>query len=150
HPLSAIYFNAGMLKRDLALGAKSQEKVDRILRACETLNGMVMTLLDINRGESGRLPLSRTQFDAAALLDEVATSMSGRADAHGQKLELSVERAPLPVRADREVLRRVIENLIDNATKYSGPDTTIRLEGRRGEGTVDFVIADEGPGIPPA
>jgi two-component system, sensor histidine kinase and response regulator len=150
HPLSAIYFNAGMLKRDLALGAKSQEKVERILRACETLNGMVMTLLDINRGEAGRLPLARTDFDAAALLAEVASSMTARAEAHDQKLELLIEAKPLLLRADREVIRRVVENLIDNATKYSGPNTTIKVEGRSGDGTIELAVTDQGPGIPPA
>ncbi len=148
HPLSAIYFNAGMLKRDLSLGNKPQEKVERILRACETLNGMVMTLLDINRGEAGRLPLTLSEFDAAALLDEVAVSMGVKAEAHGQKLVLSLEGAPLTVRADRDVLRRVLENLVDNASKYAGPRTTIRIECRRGDRAVDFAVCDEGPGIP--
>jgi signal transduction histidine kinase len=150
HPISAIYFNAGMLKRDLTLGPKSQEKIDRILRACETLNGMVMTLLDINRGEAGRLELTLTQFDAAALMQEVATAMTARAEAQGQKIEVALDTGPLHVRADRDVMRRVLENLIDNATKYSGPKTTIRVEGRRGDSALQFAVTDEGPGIPEA
>ncbi|MEZ0228836.1 MAG: response regulator [Planctomycetota bacterium] len=148
HPLSAIYFNAGMLKRDMSVGMKPQEKVERILRACETLNGMVMTLLDINRSEGGSLPLTLGEFDAATLLDEVATSMGVKAEAHGQKVVVSLHGAPLTVRGDRDVLRRVLENLIDNASKYAGPRTTIRLECRRGDRVVDFSVADEGPGIP--
>jgi len=95
HPLSAIYFNAGMLRRDGTIGPKSQEKVERILRACETLNGMVMTLLDINRGEAGRLALTLSEFDVAALVDEVAAAMSARAEALGQRLVVTQDAAPL-------------------------------------------------------
>jgi signal transduction histidine kinase len=52
-----------------------------------------------------------------------------------------------PIRADREALSRAIWNLLENAGKYSQPDTLIRVFARRNAGTVALGVEDHGDGI---
>ena len=53
--------------------------------------------------------------------------------------------------ADRSLIRRVAENLIDNALKYTPPETTIWLQTRAGpDGSAELRVRDDGPGIPVA
>jgi two-component system phosphate regulon sensor histidine kinase PhoR len=55
-----------------------------------------------------------------------------------------------PIRADREALSRAIWNLLENAGKYSQPDSAIRVFARRHAGTVFLGVEDHGEGIAPA
>jgi two-component system OmpR family sensor kinase len=50
-------------------------------------------------------------------------------------------------RVDPEALRRVLTNLVDNASRYSGADGAITITGSAGSDTVSVVVADEGPGL---
>ena len=53
------------------------------------------------------------------------------------------------LRADRELLGRVLQNLIDNAIRHSPPGTSVAIEARAANGFIDFRVRDQGPGIPP-
>lgn len=56
----------------------------------------------------------------------------------------------LAVLGDRDALERILVNLLDNAAKYSPPGTRISLGARRVEaGTVELLVSDRGPGVPP-
>lgn len=149
HPLTTVYFNAGILARDASLPPKVQEKIRRILRAGETLDGMISSILDVTCSEDGSLKLHRTDFSVDELLAEVAATMEAQAEANRQRIEVfpnGVSR----VHADRDLLRRVLENLVDNATKYAPPGSAIQLEVKGQEEWVEFRVHDRGPGIPAA
>ncbi|MBI3725594.1 hybrid sensor histidine kinase/response regulator [bacterium] len=148
HPLTTIYFTAGLLRRDGALSPKAQAKVSRILRASETLEGMILSILDVTQSEDGSLKLEATEFPVSALLDDVVASMEPLAEQNRQTIEVSNSLEDRRITADRDLLRRALENLIDNSTKYAPPDTTIRIETRAPDGSVEFRVQDEGPGIP--
>jgi two-component system, sensor histidine kinase and response regulator len=149
HPLTTIYFTAGLLVRDPALPSRMQEKIRRVLRASETLDHMIMSLLDVTCSEDGALRLNVTDFEVRALLAEVLSTMEPQAEANRQTIEL-VQKVleTMHVQGDRDLLRRMLENLIDNSTKYAPPESTIRLEVSGGDGCLEFRVRDEGPGIP--
>lgn len=148
HPLSTIYFSAGMLRRDTSLPAAAYERIDRILAASETLDGMLASMLDIGSSADGKLALHPSEFVAATLLADVQTAMGPRAELNGQRLELVIQGMTCPMRADRDMLRRVLQNLVDNSIKYAPAKSTIRLEADGKEDRVEFRVRDEGPGIP--
>jgi two-component system OmpR family sensor kinase len=65
-------------------------------------------------------------------------------------VELTTEVGSLPrVRGDRERLRQVIQNLVDNAVKYSSAGGRVRVSATTDDGHVLIDVADEGPGIAP-
>jgi len=117
---------------------------------------MVMNLLDISRSEDGALVARMAEFELPALLDEVCSEMSRRVEDKGQKLSLSVAPDVLVMRADRDLVRRILENLIDNAYKYAPRNGTIAVEAQivsadasaGGGDAVELRVRDEGAGIP--
>jgi two-component system, OmpR family, sensor kinase len=69
---------------------------------------------------------------------------------HRTKWSLTAEVGSLPhVRGDRERLRQVIQNLVDNAVKYSSAGGRVRVSAIADNGHVLIDVHDEGPGIPP-
>jgi two-component system sensor histidine kinase/response regulator len=147
HPLATIYFNAGLIARDASLSPKTQEKVRRILRGGELLDGMITSILDVMCDEDGSLRLHRGEVEIGALLAEVAGAMGPQAEANRQRIEL-VPNDKVNIQGDRDLLRRMLENLIDNATKYAPPESKILVEAEGKEGFVELRVRDKGPGVP--
>ncbi len=124
-------------RRDLLLTV--QEEAER-------LNRFVGNLLDMTRLESGALELNR---DWVELEDLIGAALARPAQFLGQhRLVVEVEpRLPM-VSLDFVLMEQVLVNLLDNAARYSPPDSTIRLRARREPGVVLLEVLDEGPGIP--
>jgi signal transduction histidine kinase len=115
---------------------------------------MVMNLLDVSRSEDGALVPRVTEFALPQLLDEVCSEMARRIEDKSQKLALRVAPEVRLLSADRDLVRRILENLIDNAYKYGPRRGTIGVEASLVPGAVDSVeavevrVRDEGEGIP--
>ncbi len=125
--------------------------MDMAQRNVEQLFGMVDTLLDIYRLESGRLTILPTPTTAQDLLQEVVESMRGAAESASITLTLDV--APdLPLLlVDQELMRRVFRNLVDNAIKFTPNEGKVHVWARLSETgqEVELGVSDTGPGIPP-
>jgi two-component system OmpR family sensor kinase len=94
---------------------------------------------------SGALPVRLEPVDARVLVEKAASRFRSARPQH--RLEVSMDE-PLPVlEADPVMLRRVLDNLLDNAGKYSEPRTTVRLFARAVDSGLQFEVADEGIGI---
>ena len=112
------------------------------------LAALIGDVLDTSRIEAGTFSFSFTDVDLKRLVeDAVATAAVGQDEV--QVRSHMFEPVPL-IRGDRERLRQVLANLIDNAVKYSpdGGDVRIRLEPVAG--FLRFAVADRGLGIPPS
>ena len=114
-------------------------------------------LLMIARAEAGHARDNMAEFDAAEIVRDVGELYEPLADEKG--LALKVE-APLsaPVRGNRELVSQALANLVDNAIKYAGPETSktngaaaeiVVGAGADGE-RITLTVADHGPGIPEA
>ncbi len=106
-------------------------------------------LLDTTRIETGRLDLVLQQTDLVALLQDVILELGPRFAAKSQSIIEHAE-ANLPdCLCDLNRVTQVIGNLLDNASKYSPPDTTITVTLRRAdeEGFVLLAVQDQGIGI---
>jgi signal transduction histidine kinase len=118
----------------------------------ELLNGILTTArLDIASGAGGTAlpPLRRESIAGRAVIDAARARFAVR---HPErKLTGSVETAVPDVSADPVLLRRVLDNLLDNAVKFSDPVEPIELDGSRGEDPDALVIRvrDHGIGIGP-
>ena len=119
-----------------------------IIRESERLSGLVEELLDFSRLQSGRMRLQAARLDLIAELDEAVYLFTDRA--RTERKELLYEETDLmaPVYGDRNRLRQVFVNIIDNALKYTGEGGTVTV-GVSGDGRFIRVrVEDTGCGIP--
>jgi signal transduction histidine kinase len=72
----------------------------------------------------------------------------GTAEANGVTLIVDVVGGPTTL-GDKALLASATTNLLDNALKYGGSATTVRVEAREDRQTVSIIVQDQGPGIPP-
>jgi len=157
NPLSSILSNVQFALAQESLGADERDSLRDVLRASQSMVRMVMNLLDISRSEDGALEPHMSEFQLPALLGEVCSEMERRIEDKDQKLELSVAPDVRGIVADRDLVRRIVENLVDNAYKYGPRRATIRVEasllppGDAGSAdTLELRIRDQGEGIPVA
>ncbi|MFB6450855.1 DUF4118 domain-containing protein [Bradyrhizobium tunisiense] len=148
-PLASV-LGAASTMRDLAAALSDAEKRDllaTVIDESERLNRFIANLLDMTKLESGAVVPNTALHD----LGEIVGSALRRAAKilEGHKVEL-VLAADLPMlQLDAVLFEQVLFNLLDNAAKYSPPDTTISIRGRRDGDHVVLEISDEGAGIPP-
>ncbi|HEV7683182.1 MAG TPA: DUF4118 domain-containing protein [Pyrinomonadaceae bacterium] len=131
----------------VALDAESRmEMMEVIDEESDRLNRFISGLIDLARIEAGELHLRRSW----GTVDEIVATALSRAESltKGHQVILNVE-AELPVvRVDERAVSEVVYTLVDNATKYSPPGTSINISARRSaEGTVTMAIEDQGEGI---
>jgi signal transduction histidine kinase len=119
------------------------------LSLISTETGRLATLLgdvlDTSRIEAGTFSYSFGRVDLAELVLESAESAGLSQD--DVRVEATLESVLPPVRGDRERLRQVLRNLIDNAVKYSPAGETVLLVATAEDGRVRVDVSDRGPGI---
>jgi signal transduction histidine kinase len=128
----------------------AQRAAAMIQRGCSDMNRMVLDLLDVARAEDGHLPVQNTDFDLRSLLDDVIERIRATRGQNSSavKFETMYDLEDARIQGDPELLRRVIENLLDNALRYSPAQSAIHVSAAKHHGQVDILVRDEGPGIP--
>ncbi len=121
--------------------------VDIGIRSCQRITGLLDLFLQISKLDEGVMPVAR---DSVALLPLALKAVEEQAvEAQSKRIVVGVAIAPeLRARADPELLTRVLQNLLNNAIKYSPPETPVTLSGGPdAQGTVTLSVKDRGPGI---
>ncbi|MCK8501473.1 sensor histidine kinase [Myxococcus fulvus] len=120
--------------------AELEQLVDDVLTAAR---------LDLATGNAGvgAPPLRQEQVEVQGLVDKAASRF--RTARPGRVLEVSVDGSLPPVEVDPVLLRRALDNLLDNAGKYSEPKSPVRLRAQAAgpPDTLSLEVADEGIGI---
>jgi len=156
NPLSSILSNVQYVQSRATLPVDERESLDDVLRASQSMARLVMNLLDVSRSDDGALIPHVSAFELPELLGEICSEMGRRIEDKGQRLELSLGPGVGLLRGDRDLVRRIVENLIDNAYKYGPKRATISVEvlpatmDAGAEPAVEIRVRDEGAGIPEA
>jgi signal transduction histidine kinase len=150
NPIASILANAHFLVREPNLSEDAREASRDIHEAADSMQRMVLNLLDISRSEEGALVPRLSEVDVPSLVEEVLSVMTRRANERQQTILVDLSPDVKRNVVDRDLLLRLLENLLDNALKYSPPGGTIRVEASSPNGFLDFSVRDEGPGIPGA
>jgi signal transduction histidine kinase len=116
-------------------------------RQSERLQRLVEGLLDFDRMESSARQYRFEAVEPGAVVRSVADEFAAGENTAGPRLVVTLAEALPVIQADREALGRAIRNLIDNAAKYSPPDTTIAIGARVSGRTLLIDVRDQGPGI---
>ena len=113
----------------------------------ERLSGMVEELLDFSRMQSGRLTLVKSTMDVLAELGDAVLMYAERARREGIRLNYEEPMEMMPMFGDKNRLRQVFINVIDNALKYSDSGDTVTIQAQMQEGMIVISVADTGCGI---
>jgi len=151
-PISAVIGAVDILESSI-----TTEKRDyMVTQAFQVINssnarvlGLVESLLDIAKMQSGKMELTLTKFNLHHLTKTVLTGFDNQANEYEVTFDDRVPDDILEICGDQSKIIRVIENLIDNALKFTpaGGNITVTSE-LIGNGMVAVKIIDSGPGIP--
>jgi signal transduction histidine kinase len=118
----------------------------QLLHECEHLSGLISKLLDLSRIESGREAVTLTAVEVPAVVEEVVATCR---DLPGAAIALAFP-ADLPrAQADREAVRRVLQNMVENARRFTSTTGSIRIWGEVRGGRLCLGVTDTGCGIAP-
>lgn len=147
-PLAAMRVNVEALKEQ-STDEQQRELMGNLLRSNDRAARLVGQLLQLMRSDAVSDNALPVMLSLDALVQDRLAMIEGLASARNVELEL-VSEDRVPVLGERESLVSMIDNLINNAIKYSPPGSTVVVHVAR-EGTQALLtVADEGPGIPPA
>jgi signal transduction histidine kinase len=117
----------------------------------ERLNILVNDLLDISRIESARVTLTPQAVNLREIAEDVLAEALRRSQQENKPMALSLDAPPRvsPVIGDRERIRQIMGNLVDNAFNYTPSNGTIRINIQQQNGEMQVDVQDNGVGIAP-
>ena len=148
-PLTSVQGFAELLMIDKdSLSSKQVETVEIILDNTRHLVRLLNDLLDLARSDAGRLSIRPVPMDVAPLVEDAVRTMRAQTESKQQSLEAEVEEGLPQVNVEPDRIRQVLVNLLTNAHDYCPERASIRVTAGRVGDEVEFVVADDGPGIP--
>lgn len=149
-PLSIFKWTLDLLERQLGKpDPVAQENSLKTLRdTTENMIRLVNALLEVSRIEAGAFALKEELFTLEDLTQKSIDNFGQFARAAHIAISLKKPATSTELKADRDRVGMVIENLIDNAIRYTRGAGHIAISIRRTDGTVRWEISDQGAGIP--
>jgi two-component system, OmpR family, sensor kinase len=147
-PLTAVQLQLSLLKRavDDEERAAAIERLERGVLRC---NRLVQQLLTLARQDPQPQEVDNEDVDMNQLARELVADSEPRALANQQRLHLEAAAQPSLVRGDREALRVMLSNLIDNALRYTPREGSVAVRTARDTAEILVEVEDTGPGIAP-
>ncbi len=147
-PLAGIIGNLQLVKMKQQPGAAA-DRIGLALSSTETLMEMISTLLDVSKMEEGKMTLDLLKVDILVLVNETIVMVE---PLQGQRQLTIISPSEIEaIACDAQMIRRVLQNLIVNAIKFTDREkgvVTVSIENVSTT-TVRVSVADDGPGIPP-
>ena len=122
--------------------ARREDLLERLEDNAKELGELLDDLLDLNRLAAGSRTVMTEQHELSALVLEALEEVD--ADQH----PVEVDAEPCDVKVEEVTIRRVVANLVRNATIHTPPGTPIRVELRRADDAARIAVIDRGPGVP--
>jgi two-component system, OmpR family, sensor kinase len=124
-----------------------REIIGSMLEEAQRLQLLIQRLLELASAEGGSPAAHRSEIKVDAYVASCVGELGVLAEFKNQ--QISVEAVPCVVHTDAVIFRQALQNLVDNAIKYSPANATIRVTVREVDGHVDVAVSDQGPGITP-
>jgi signal transduction histidine kinase len=149
-PLTQIRMLAELLSDEkLRSSGERTRAVHIIHREAQRLTQLVENILQFSRIRASSAGEELRDVDVDQAVGEVVASFQPLAESAGASIEADA-RTGLAVQGQREGVRRILMNLLDNALKYGPHGQTVEVHAAAENGRVRLVVQDEGPGIPEA
>jgi signal transduction histidine kinase len=125
---------------------RDRETIHHIISATDELNHFISSILELSKVESQSLQLAIESRDINQLIEKSATSL--KAAARAKQIKMNMQLDPLfPIRIDANLISKVINNLIDNAIKYSRSGSEVRISSRENGAWIEIAVEDQGIGL---
>jgi two-component system sensor histidine kinase SenX3 len=135
-----------LLESALLPGADQAELIGRARGEVERIGELIDDVLFLSELESGRAVVALGSIRALPVLERVADEVADRAAAAGVDVQIECTASfELPLRA--RMLQVIVENLVLNAIRHAGPDTTCTISCTEADGEQRLVVADDGVGV---
>jgi two-component system, chemotaxis family, CheB/CheR fusion protein len=127
-----------------ALDDAGRELLDQVVGGARRMSDLIDGLLALS--EISRTELRWEEVDVSAIADDLARELRSRE--RDRSVEVAIDATPI-ARGDRRLVRIVLANLLENAWKFTRPESKARIEigGRAHDGTVEFYVRDNGAGF---
>ncbi len=147
-PLTSIKgWSETILTGDISNTEETKLGLEIISRESERLSGLVEHLLDFSKLEANRIQLSPVDFNIVELVVRVFKQLSINLKEHRISYDISYDKKELIVYGDKNRLRQVLINILDNAIKFTPDYGRIDCRIQRGDDGVKIDLADNGSGI---
>ncbi len=148
NPLAAMKGAVDVLASDRSPRGQPHDQMTMMIsRQIDILIRMISDLLDAARVEAGHFSVVPTECDARDLVTQTVELF--RATSASHELNVHVPQTPLPLSCDPLRMSQVLNNLVNNAIKYSPQGGQVNVTARRIDDRIAIDIADQGAGIPP-
>jgi len=149
-PLASLqgYLETLLLKNDSLSESERQEYIHTAYDNSQRLQKLISELFELASLENNDAALHFEAFSMSELAQDVSQKFKLHAKNKGITLETKIPEKPIFVSADIGLIQRVLENLIDNAIKYTPDGGEVEVALNVGENTIKTVIKDSGLGIP--
>ncbi|AFY17288.1 ATP-binding protein [Pseudomonas sp. UW4] len=148
-PVTGMHMAFGLFRERTHFAPDSREAdlLDTVNEEMQRLMQLINDLLNFSRYQNGLQKLTLAPCSIEALLEQAQSRFATSAEEKEISLLVEVQ-GPLPrLQADQPQLERVLDNLIDNALRHTGPGGRIRLHARRHGDRVIISVEDNGEGI---
>lgn len=139
-PLTSIISYVELLDREEGLPAEARDYVMILKKKAERLKTIISEVFELAKTTSGEIQIEKKEIDFYRLVVQTLGDMQDRIDASGLLIREKLEQKNVMIYSDGERLYRVLQNLLDNALKYSLKGTRIYLELTSKEGILTFTI----------
>jgi len=147
-PLTAIRSVGEVALQDQRSPAEYRDVIGSMLEEVDRLTRLAESLLALSRADTGHIQLQREVIPLVHLARDASSVVEVLAEEKRQRIDIEGD-ANLVVSVDRLILRQAIVNLLDNAIKYSPPESRILVRVQSGgDERVCLDVIDQGPGIP--
>jgi len=146
-PIAVLRAGVEEILADVNCSESTQARAERLLHRIHHISSVVDNLLLLSRADSGRLELSKDEFNLGEVLEGVLDDALTLAEPLDVKVEAEIAKCLL-LKADRTFVAMIAQNLVENAVKYNTPGGRIRVEARAVNGEVEMTIGNTGDGIP--
>lgn len=147
-PMTAIRSYTWMaLNKSTSLDEKTRDYLSKVYTSTERLIHLVNEMLDVSRIESGRVRLKPESVNLVQLAQDVQTEFQARSQEQNLNIIINAPKSLPEVKADREKIHQVFENLVGNAFKFTPPGGTVTITLSNTEKNIQIAISDTGHGI---
>jgi two-component system sensor histidine kinase KdpD len=145
--VSVIGVLSSLQEEGMALDDAARKNLVQVAREeAERLNHLIANLLDVSRLEAGAIRISRQPSDVQDIVGVALEQLGSRFGTRPIKIDIPAELAFVSV--DSGLVVQALVNILDNALKYSPPDSPIDISARQVAQQVEIDVADRGVGIP--
>lgn len=146
-PLTVIMSAVSSLKKDSAISDESKKLIDYIYLRGKELHGIIENLLSISMLKGDKMKVQKEPFDLIVLLNTLIGNQENRLKEKNLSVKFDTKAQHAIIKGDEDQLTQVIDNILDNAIKFSKEGGTILVKLTETQQDATLSIKDNGPGI---